>query len=217
MKKRLNPFLILWFLFMIVGFFVVLLTNKGEIILWVNVHRTPFLSILFKYGTHLGDGLMFLPALIGLLFVNFNDSIKLVSVSLWTLIISQGLKKTIFLGWPRPTAYFTEEIHWQFVEGVKVAVRNTFPSGHSLAAFALFYFISTVINRKAFYILCFLLAILVACSRVYLLQHFFIDVYFGAMLGVLAVVIGDWMHNKIWSDQLRANWSKRSIFTRNKL
>ncbi|MDH5599438.1 MAG: phosphatase PAP2 family protein, partial [Cyclobacteriaceae bacterium] len=47
--------------------------------------------------------------------------------------------------------------------------------------------------------LSFILALTVGFSRVYLLQHFFVDIYFGAILGVIATVMAVITANKILS------------------
>ena len=65
----------------------------------------------------------------------------------------------------------------------------SFPSGHSTTAFALFFIFGFFVKNKKWQILFFILALSTAISRMYLLQHFFIDVYFGSILGVLIATI----------------------------
>ncbi|MBN2598184.1 MAG: phosphatase PAP2 family protein [Marinifilaceae bacterium] len=49
------------------------------------------------------------------------------------------------------------------------------------------------------------LASLACIARVYLLQHFFIDVYFGAILGILKSVLF------IWIVETKLKWLKFSL------
>ncbi|MBI2884382.1 MAG: phosphatase PAP2 family protein [Candidatus Methylomirabilis oxyfera] len=60
----------------------------------------------------------------------------------------------------------------------------SFPSGHSVTAFALAFVLSRTYPRYAF--LFYGLAVLVALSRVYLARHFPSDVVAGAAIGLLA-------------------------------
>ncbi|MDE2483821.1 MAG: phosphatase PAP2 family protein [candidate division NC10 bacterium] len=60
----------------------------------------------------------------------------------------------------------------------------SFPSGHSVTAFALAFVLSRVYPRYA--LLFYGLAVLVAISRVYLAKHFPSDVVAGAAIGILA-------------------------------
>ena len=186
MKYFKNIFVLVLALFLVTGGVWLGLSNKGDMVLWFNSHRSVPLDFFFKYSTHLGDGLVLIPLFIGLLLYRYYYGIVAVFTSLTILILSQVLKKTIFSGWPRPTAYFSPDIQWNYVEGVSVAMRNTFPSGHTISAWAVFFLLALVVNRRWAYILFPFLAIAVGLSRVYLLQHFFVDTYFGAVLGVLA-------------------------------
>jgi len=60
----------------------------------------------------------------------------------------------------------------------------SFPSGHSITAFALAFVLARVYPRYA--VLFYGLAVLVALSRVYLAKHFPSDVVAGAVVGILA-------------------------------
>jgi membrane-associated phospholipid phosphatase len=67
---------------------------------------------------------------------------------------------------------------------------NSFPSGHTMAAFGLYAALAFYAKKwyQAFGL--FFLALLVGYSRIYLSQHFLVDVIFGAMLGCLAALVG---------------------------
>ncbi|MEO0341550.1 MAG: phosphatase PAP2 family protein, partial [Bacteroidota bacterium] len=110
---------------------------------------------------------------------------------------------------PRPLAYFRdlgEAEQLTFVEGVKVNQGFTsFPSGHTMAGFALFCFLALNLPFKktaGFGLFC--LAMIVGISRIYLVQHFLRDIYLGAILGV-ALAIGAYyfqgvLGKKAWLD-----------------
>jgi membrane-associated phospholipid phosphatase len=73
--------------------------------------------------------------------------------------------------------------------GGKIHTWQSFPSGHTMTAFALALFLSILIRNKFWGVLLLILAILVAYSRVYLFQHFPKDVFAGSIFGVFAVLI----------------------------
>jgi hypothetical protein len=48
---------------------------KGELVLLINQHHTPYLDLFFKYITYFGDGSIMAILLIGLLFFSYKLSI----------------------------------------------------------------------------------------------------------------------------------------------
>ena len=61
---------------------------------------------------------------------------------------------------------------------------HSFPSGHSLAAWALFTLVAAHFNKFWVSIVCLFLAASVSISRVYLVAHFLQDVVAGAVVGI---------------------------------
>lgn len=119
------------------------------------------------------------------LFKNKKTSLIFAVSGILTLLLTHFFKKVIFKGMPRPVAFFDKgTLH--LIEGVKMAHWNAFPSGHTMAAFA----IATVLiyTTTNFYLrlLYLLLAILAGFSRVYLSQHFMMDILAGSALGIFA-------------------------------
>jgi membrane-associated phospholipid phosphatase len=70
-----------------------------------------------------------------------------------------------------------------FVPGVDMNELNSFPSGHTTAAFSLYTLLALLLGRKQYGWVWVVLATLVGLSRVYLLQHFWMDILAGAMIG----------------------------------
>ena len=103
------------------------------------------------------------------------------------------LLKNLFLI-DRPLAFFRknnliETIN--LVAGVDVHTGATsFPSGHAMSAFALYSLLILYLPNKARYVIpLFGIAVCVAISRVYLVQHFFPDVYAGSIIGVALALL----------------------------
>ena len=70
------------------------------------------------------------------------------------------------------------------VPGYELRSWNSFPSGHTISAFGLFCMMAFFLKKHYLKLLVMVVAVLVAYSRVYLMQHFYVDVYVGSMIGV---------------------------------
>lgn len=180
-----NPYFNIGFLlYLIVGGIILLNFEKGQFELWLNQQHQAWTDVFFKYFTHVGDGIFFLGVIVVLWVYNRSNAILGLLVFIITGLASQALKLLVFSGSPRPKAFFGEKYALHFVEGVEIHASNSFPSGHSITAFAVFFLLSLIVKNQLWGILFLILAILGAFSRVYLLQHFLIDTYFGAIIGL---------------------------------
>jgi membrane-associated phospholipid phosphatase len=176
---------------------VALSTPKGQDVLAINGLHTPLLDGLFKTVTQLGNGIVLLPLFVVALFIQFRLAAIVASAGALHGILVAVCKRVLFAGWPRPKAFLDNDL-LHFVPGVSVHAHHSFPSGHTATAFLLFFLISHFFGRKMPAILISaLLAALVGISRVYLVQHFLIDVACGALLGtVSAWLCARWLDEK---------------------
>lgn len=199
----------------IIFLYPVLHFPKGELELLINQLHSPGLDSFFKYITLLGDGSLLAVLLVIVLFYNYYTSILVAFSTLIQVIIILIVKHLIFKGLERPLAFFDESVTLHFVDGVEVYSFNTFPSGHSASGFAFFALLFIIINNRGYIVsgLLFLMAFLVAFSRIYLLQHFLIDVYFGSILGILSVVLGLYFMKILFSDKKLQYFKTSSIRT----
>lgn len=207
----------IWFLYgcmlyFIVGGWCFLFFEKGEIELWMNQHHHAFWDFLFYYSTSLGNGLFYAAVLIYIGFYRLGWFVAGSIAFAATGLLTQFLKQIVFTSSMRPGAYFLEktEESLHFVEGVMMHSYLSFPSGHTATAFSLFLLLSLMNQKWWWGTVCFLLALIVGTSRVYLLQHFWVDVFAGAVLGVIITFLvikftlnNDWFLSKNWT---RKNW-----------
>ncbi len=146
-----------------------------------------WVDLFFKYITHLGDGAFaFLVAII-FLFFNVRKSIYILLSYVGAAFVSSILKHLIYPDITRPHfafQYFVQE-DLNVVDGVDLIAFHSFPSGHALSAFALFFCLLFVTKSHFFKIVFFVLAILASYSRVYLSQHWLIDIYVGSIIGFM--------------------------------
>ncbi|MFM9837794.1 MAG: phosphatase PAP2 family protein [Cyclobacteriaceae bacterium] len=178
--------------------------SKGEEVLWINGHHSTFLDSFFVVITDLGAGLLFIPLLIILLFVRFKYAVLTVSVWITHGIICSVLKRGIFGYLKRPKEIIDNDL-LHFVPDVNVHSHFSFPSGHTATIFCLAFLLSLLIKRKWASMVFILIALVVAYSRVYLLQHFLMDVAAGSVIGIVATYflwhyfetakLPEWMNN----------------------
>ncbi|HVD98166.1 MAG TPA: phosphatase PAP2 family protein [Cytophagaceae bacterium] len=171
--------------FLIAGL-LVWMQEKGTAVLFFNRNYHPFLDWFFKIVTYLGDGWFAIPLIsFLLLFRNIFKGIVMLASVLLSFLVVQTLKIVVFPNMPRPSKYFPESMKLYYVEGVEIHTQNSFPSGHSAQAFAIFLLLALFTKNKNWSVFYFLTALLVTISRMYLAQHFLIDTYFGALIATL--------------------------------
>jgi membrane-associated phospholipid phosphatase len=185
-----RQFFIGFCLWLIIGAVLQIFFSQRELIIWVNQHNNLGFDFIFKYGTYLGDGRV-VGAMIILLFIFRKKQagyIALLSFALISGVFLYYLKE--FLRTPRPITFFENELqNFHLVHGVEIAEWFSFPSGHTLSAFSIFLVFSFVLKNKNWQYFFVFLAIFVAYSRMYLFQHFAVDVYAGSILGVSFTMI----------------------------
>jgi membrane-associated phospholipid phosphatase len=202
----LKYYFIVFLFFIGLALFGVLTYGKLNFHLIVNQYNSSFQDIFFKYFTNVGDGLF---AVLILLILLFIVKIRIFFIGLSTFLLSgmvcQLMKKIIFADQLRPSKYFSpDQLH--YVEGVILHSSNSFPSGHSTTAFAIFLFLAFVFKNKHYQIIFAVIACLTAYSRVYLSQHFFADVAAGGVVG-----IGSFLISYLIFIQIRIKWFDKSF------
>jgi membrane-associated phospholipid phosphatase len=182
--------------------------EQGDEIIYLNSLHTSFFNQFFRWVTMLGEMPAFLLILLVALFSSYGQGLLLWINSLFIFITVQIFKRWIFAGLVRPSIFFEGKAHLDFVQGVKIEQYHSFPSGHTATAFALFFMLSILSRNKKWSYFLFALALLVGISRVYLLQHFLRDVYFGSLIGVvvtmtfyLTFATSKWYSKLKWKDK----------------
>ena len=135
---RSRVFLVLYIIAFV--FCIVVLTNysKQDIHLFINEHNTPGADLFFKFITNIGDGLIAILISAIFLFWKYRYSIMLFSSYLISSLIAQFIKHVVCPHAIRPKAFFADALPLHFVDGVKVYMTHSFPSGHTTTVFALF-------------------------------------------------------------------------------
>ena len=176
--------LILYGLFFFTSLICILLYDKCILHRILNNWNAPFLDFFFKYITHLGDGIAFGVLVLVFAFVKRRMILVIATSGVLTFLVTYLFKKILFHGSYRPAMHMgAETLHW--VEGVKVALWGTFPSGHTITIFAIATILCLYFQKSKLQYIWVALALIVAYSRVYLSMHFLVDIFVGSIFGIL--------------------------------
>ena len=161
------------------------INSKGEAHLILNQCRFEFCDYFFFLATYLGDGIAVVSIVILLCFVKYRYAIFTGLSNIISSLITQTLKHTLFADQVRPAKYFEGIVQLNRVPWVENYFYNSFPSGHTTAAFTTFFCLALMLENRSMKFLMFVVALTIGFSRVYLSQHFLNDVYAGSIIGVI--------------------------------
>jgi membrane-associated phospholipid phosphatase len=200
--------------FVMAGGLLQVLSTKREIFLFVNRHYHEYADWFFSYFTHVGDGLFCVLVILALLFIRYGYALTAALAFGVSALTSVVLKRLVFADAYRPRKFFESEPDLlRFIEGVKVHTANSFPSGHTVTAFAILSVVAFMVKDKRWGVVIFCAALLAAFSRMYLAQHFFEDIYWGSIIGVSSTVFV-W-HSVMNRSQLSSkSWWDKSLLNR---
>ena len=168
---------------------------KGELHLLLCQPHTPFLDTIVPIFSDLVDWLPYLLVFL-LLFYRAGWATFLASNLLLSTLIVQPIKHLINA--PRPLTWFAEnmtDVALPLVDGVKMNLWLSFPSGHTTTFFVLFFSISIILctenirGKNILSLLCFLLATFGAYTRIYLSQHFTLDIFAGILIASFTTIL----------------------------
>ena len=163
---------------------------KEESFRWLTSYHSPWLDVAMKNLTYLGDGLMLVLVVLIFIAVNRAKAWRVALTGIATSLVVQSLKHGPFDEIARPSLHFKQLGEMiRTIPGVEQHAMNSFPSGHTASAFALFWMLTLLQPEKRYAFPFFLLALVAAYSRIYLGQHFFNDTIAGATIGMLVSTV----------------------------
>jgi len=185
--KRIRVFFILYLILLCCCLIIKLIFTKEEIYFAVNTRYSDWADFIAPYITDLGNGWAVVALSAVAVLFNYRVAFLLVTTFVITSLSVQAAK--FIFDAPRPKLYFKDQLSkLRFVKGVEILSHNSFPSGHTLTAFATGVLITYLVKNKGWGILLFLLAVMVGLSRMYLSEHFFEDVVGGSVMGVFLTI-----------------------------
>lgn len=192
----------------LVSFFFILQYSKASVHLYLNSYYSNFGDFFFKYMTILGDGIVIPFIMIIFAFIRFRYAFYILATYAVSGLFTQLLKRTFFMNEERPTKYFEDIAQLHLVSGVEQLSMKSFPSGHTTTAFAIMVCFALLVRNNILKLLFFVLAALIAYSRVYLSQHFLTDILAGSLIGAFT---GLWLYQVIMP--LKWNWLDKNVMS----
>ena len=189
------PFLVPTIVLALVLGTTLLVVPKAELHLALCQPHTAFLDSLVPVYTNLVDWLPYLVVFL-LLFYRAGWATFLASNLLLSTLIVQPIKHILCA--PRPLTWFAENmpnIRLPLVEGVRMNYWLSFPSGHTTTFFVLFFSLSIILcaenikGKNILSFICFLCASFGAYTRIYLSQHFALDIFAGILIAVCSTLV----------------------------
>ena len=193
-----------WFL----GLSLMLLVALGLVLVYIpkaDLHlllcdrHTPARDIFYRYYTTVAEWFPYVICVLLLLFGRVGNGIFASSAMILSALSTQLIKHIVNA--PRPVTWFAAncpDIQLPLVDGVRMNLWYSFPSGHTTSFFALALATSILITSSTsptshtslfLQILLFALAALGGYSRIYLSQHFALDVFAGILVGTLITIL----------------------------
>ena len=206
------PYAFIWLCILV----IVLTTTKLEQMTFINSLNSTFGDWFFYGATQLGEVWFWGVTIILFLFVRYDKSLIFSTSLVLSTLLSSSLK--LFFDTLRPMAFFKDlKQNWHFVDGVKINIHQSFPSGHTTTAFAIFTLIMLFAKNRNWGYACVTLAWLAGYSRCYLFQHFPVDVLGGATIGMMSsLMVYIWFSSqyvknpKDWHERNLRRWQKRN-------
>ncbi|MCD7775090.1 MAG: phosphatase PAP2 family protein [Clostridiales bacterium] len=158
--------------------------------------HTNWLTPIVNVFTQLGDTTFVVILMIVGLVLCFSKKTRKYGMTLFfaifigTLITNVVLKPLIFR--PRPYVSLADNadfMQWYTEAGSNVESDRSFPSGHTTAAFEIATALFLVVKNKKIKWIFPVYAVLIGCSRLYLMVHYCTDVLAGMICGIIAGVL----------------------------
>ena len=184
-------------LYLVIDSFII---GRNEFFIVLNKDLGKTADLFFSYWTNLGDGAIWI-VIATLFFIYRKNKLPLlIAAIIVSTLITQLTKNFLFPAEPRPTSAIQDLSRIHTVPGVELHTAYSFPSGHTATAFTIYLLACLCIRRSWVMPLGFIYAMLVAYSRIYLAQHFPLDVGGGMITALITMLI---------SLYIQQRWEKR--------
>jgi membrane-associated phospholipid phosphatase len=199
-------------LLLVAGSLSLILLGKSATFISLNSYHPFWLNVFFINYTFMGDGIFAL-CLIALYIFYFKKREHGMAM-LYAFLLSGAAVQLIknLVSSPRPKLFFEHGQYLFFMDGVSLSNNSSFPSGHTATAFAIATVLILCARNRIWQAPLLLAAAIVGYSRIYLAQHFLIDVLIGALLGTLSGILAFYLFHNM--KKIRTGFKKMHRFDR---
>jgi membrane-associated phospholipid phosphatase len=174
-----------------------MLWGKNEAFLYLNENLGLLADKFFEYSSYLAEGWIWIPYFIVLVGLYKKDTAFILMNFLISTLLTQFGKNYIFDTAMRPMASGLDATQIHTVPGVEIHTFNSFPSGHTATAFTLFLLTTYLFPNKYALSIGIVYAIVCGYSRIYLAQHFPLDLAGGIVVALLTLPISIFIREKL--------------------
>ena len=174
-----------------------LVWGKNEAFLYLNANLGLFADKVFEYSSYLAEGWIWIPYFIVLVGLYKKDTAFILMNFLISTLLTQFAKNFIFDTAMRPMASGLNATQIHTVPGVEIHTFNSFPSGHTATAFTIFILTTYLFPNKQVFTIGLVYALICSYSRIYLAQHFPLDVAGGIVVALLTLPISIFIRQKL--------------------
>lgn len=179
--------------------------DRATLHLSVNRYHTAFWDSYFRLVTQLGSGVVIIPLCLLTLCRSYRSFFVCVGSAVGASLVTQIGKRLIWTDSPRPSVFFRDlgyDLH--IVDNVHLHSTHSFPSGHATGAFAIFTALALLSKKPFWKVFWLVLALTGSFSRIYLSQHFLVDITVGSLIGTTGAVLVYWwisQYSQVWIDR----------------
>jgi len=171
--------------------------GKNEAFLYLNANLGLLADKVFEYSSYLAEGWIWIPYFILLVGLYKKDIAFILMNFLVSTLLTQFAKSYIFDTAMRPMSSGLDATQIHTVAGVEIHTFNSFPSGHTATAFTLFLLTTYLFPNKYAFVIFLLYALACSYSRIYLAQHFPLDLAGGIFVALLTLPISIFIREKL--------------------
>ncbi len=188
--------------------------SKAEIFCAINSWHSPVADICFKWISEMGTFAFIGPVCLICFFLSVRHGLTACASAALSSLGTQFGKRVVWPVSPRPKILMQElladnpDLQFHLVDGVHLHSSHSFPSGHTTGAFGLFCVLALIARKPVWKMVWLMMAVLVAYARMYLSQHFLIDVTVGSFIGTLSALLCCW-----WMSRYRKPWMDRGLYS----
>ena len=175
--------------------------TRESVFLWLNHDFGKVADQLFIYSTLLAEGWMWIPYFLLVFGWLKKDALIILLNFLLSTILTQIPKQLFWPNISRPIASCIEASSFHTVPGVEMHSWNSFPSGHTATAFTIYFVTVYFFPRNWIVFAGFFYALACGYSRVYLGQHFPLDLGGGIIVAITSILLSLYLRKKIRNEK----------------
>ncbi|HAI84690.1 MAG TPA: hypothetical protein DCL43_13580 [Chitinophagaceae bacterium] len=176
--------------------------GKEQLFLYLNANLGIGVDYFLGIFTNAGDGAMWVVVLLLLLyhFKKKHFFPLVLTTFLTSTVLVQFCKYVILPNEARPYSAIADKSLIHTVSFIKPHEINSFPSGHTTTAFCIYLLLALLMRQSWWLWVGLLYALLVGYSRIYVAQHFPLDVAAGMLVSVISIWVGFYVQARFTPD-----------------